>query len=146
MIRINTFIFFLFLLTICFEMTLRASEDLSFLVLDEMASLVEKDLAQQKQPKALARFHGSDVSIRGFLFKSTNGRLVLAAEPNLKSCCVGSKDKIFRQIFIEGDVNEPLSFGFAVLLKGSFVIDPIKDASGSWQQIYMLKNARIVKQ
>ena len=40
------------------------------------------------------------VQIRGFLYETTDKRLVLAEEPNLKSCCVGSPAKRRRQIVI----------------------------------------------
>jgi hypothetical protein len=39
----------------------------------------------------------------GFLFKTKEGKWVLSQEPNLKTCCIGSKHKASTQIFLEGD-------------------------------------------
>lgn len=39
------------------------------------------------------------IKIRGFLYENPQGGWILAAEPNLKSCCIGNK--MDKQIFIE---------------------------------------------
>lgn len=78
-----------------------------------------------------------EVIMRGFLYRTQSGDLVLASEPNLKSCCVGAKHKSKQQIFVEGDVGNPEA-GEVYLLHGIFNVDPGKG-------IYFLREAYIIK-
>jgi hypothetical protein len=41
-----------------------------------------------------------EIHIRGFLYKTDGDQLILAGEPNLRHCCVGSELKRDRQIYI----------------------------------------------
>ncbi len=91
-------------------------------------------------PLALKQAHQHHVSIRGFLYQGSNGQWILAAEPNLKTCCIGSKDKISKQIAVTGNGLKPSSG--AVLIQGEFLVAPLMDATGSLMQLYVLKNAQ----
>jgi len=44
------------------------------------------------------------VEMRGFLYQATDGRLILAQEPNLKTCCIGAEHKSDQQIIVEGSL------------------------------------------
>lgn len=46
--------------------------------------------------------------IRGFLYKTEKQQYILAAEPNLKSCCVGSASKRNKQILVSGTIDPQL--------------------------------------
>ena len=74
-----------------------------------------------------------EVTLRGFLYRTQAGDLVLAAEPNLKSCCVGAQHKVKKQIFVEGHIENPIA-GQVYVLQGIFTVDPI---TGS----YLLREA-----
>lgn len=50
-----------------------------------------------------AKYEGQQISIRGFLYQTADDRWILAAEPNLKSCCIGTEHKSRPQIQILGD-------------------------------------------
>lgn len=43
------------------------------------------------------------IKIRGFLYESGKGTWILAAQPNLTSCCLHSLDKINEKVLIRGD-------------------------------------------
>jgi len=59
-------------------------------------------------------FAEEEVEMRGFLYRDTEGRVILAKEPNLRSCCV---HKVRDPVLVYGDLPEKLPTG-AVTLKG----------------------------
>lgn len=77
-----------------------------------------------------------EVLIRGFLYK-TQERLILAAEPNLKSCCLTNPAIIKTQIIITGLSFEIANEISAVTLKGIFKINS--------QGHYTLENTTLVE-
>lgn len=44
------------------------------------------------------------VEIKGFLYKLEEETFILAAEPNLKSCCIGNSNKQHKQLIVYGDL------------------------------------------
>lgn len=81
------------------------------------------------------------VRIRGFLYRSQDGRWVLASEPNLKSCCVGSEAKAMQQIIVDGRFEkqslEP------VIVEGVFLVEAV---SGNRKELFKLGNAHIYEE
>lgn len=73
------------------------------------------------------------VQIRGFLYQAPDGNIVLAAEPNLRSCCIGSKP----HIMVDGLLTIPKT-GNAVLLEGDLIVEA--------HHHYRLHNARPINQ
>ncbi len=64
----------------------------------------------------LAKVEGiREVKIRGFLYASLDGVVILASEPNLKTCCVGAGHKTDRQIIVEGLDQVDCSSGYSVV-------------------------------
>jgi hypothetical protein len=100
---------------------MRSYKSLSF------EQLKKLDYSQQNQ----------DIRITGFLYAKGDDTWILAAEPNLRSCCVGSKNKINQQVHIEGQFNGENS-PFAGTLQGHFFIDPVYDEKGDLIQLYHL--------
>lgn len=64
------------------------------------------------------------VRIRGFLYQAKDGRLILAAEPNLKSCCVAAVAQRKKQIVISGHFNPPQHQASAIVVEGIFSVHP----------------------
>lgn len=60
-----------------------------------------------------------EVRMRGFLYRDAQGNVVLAREPNLKSCCVAAPHKLSEQVFVQGALPEKLPKN-AVTLIGRF--------------------------
>jgi hypothetical protein len=64
------------------------------------------ELSQQKDDESALKFaqqfHQKPVSITGFLYQTTEGGWILDTQPHLKSCCVSSKQRSFKQIHISG--------------------------------------------
>lgn len=116
--------------TICFLATaisLHAYESISFYQL-----LPEKDT----QP-----LHQKEIKIRGFLYRNPEGTHILAAEPNLKTCCFGKK--IHQQITLE-DLPDSIQLNQNIVeATGTFLIDPTYDNRGNLNQLYHLKNVQI---
>lgn len=68
------------------------------------------------------------IEIRGFLYRMEEGQLILAAEPNLKSCCVGTAKNRNKQITIKSDDLVPRSTvvelqGTLIMRDGYFLLD-----------------------
>lgn len=103
---------------------------LSFSLLgDEVVQSLDFHLLKQK----VDSLDGQKVHIRGFLFKSRD-RWILSEEPNLKTCCIGSKEKIERQIILDGQFDENL-INHVIELEGV-----IKKSYGAFN--YELENAK----
>lgn len=73
----------------------------------------------QVKTEDMKSFEGRQIYIRGFLYETENGALILAGEPNLKSCCVGSHHNVANQITIQGDLQPSV---LAVTVEGTFKI------------------------
>lgn len=49
---------------------------------------------------------GSVVTVRGFLYKLDEDQWVMAREPNLRTCCIGSVEKSTEQILVAGRLHD----------------------------------------
>lgn len=95
-------------------------------------------------------FQGKEVIIRGFLYRHPSGRLILAPQPNLKSCCVGAA-KSQEQIDVGVDlelldevadlkgilhIKSPFNTGEEVIghyfLKGAVILDDKASINKFW--------------
>lgn len=65
--------------------------------------------------------NGQLVAIRGFLYESSESQVILAAEPNLKSCCVGNASKRQKQLLIHGNIH-PTTSNSAITLQGNLIV------------------------
>lgn len=63
------------------------------------------------------------IRIRGFLYRKESS-FILAGEPNLKTCCVGSAAKRHTQILVFGDISEALDHFKPVIVEGHLTFDP----------------------
>lgn len=68
-------------------------------------------------------YEDQEVKIRGFLYQMPEGQWLLAAQPNLRSCCVGSELKRDSQIFLEGNVALAETKS-TILVKGTLYREP----------------------
>lgn len=68
----------------------------------------------------LTELEQQTISIRGFLYQTAEKQWILAADPDLKSCCVGSHDKARRQIYLEDELFLPGQPAQAITLQGRF--------------------------
>jgi hypothetical protein len=77
------------------------------------------------------------VTVRGFWYPLNEHEGILAAQPNLRSCCVGSSDKIYKQIVVK---DAPCQFppNQIVTLQGLFQINPGYDEHNNLIQFYIL--------
>lgn len=55
-------------------------------------------------PAFFNEYRDQTILIKGFLYRDKNNHWILASEPNLKSCCLGSPQKIKSQIAVFGDL------------------------------------------
>ena len=128
MIRRHFFLFCIFFCQACL-----AYESPTMLNFYQLLNLSEE------QAFELAHVDQQQVRIRGFLYKADDGRLILAAEPNLKSCCVASTTTINRQIIVSTDADLSPKQNVAVLMEGKFIVEKGRESSR-----YRLENAVVV--
>ncbi len=88
-------------------------------------------------PASLHDYNNQKISIKGFLYKNNNENWILAAEPNLKSCCVGSQLKQNSQIIIYGDL-PTIPSSRATLIQGKLHI-----AFNDSKYFYTIKEASV---
>lgn len=112
---------FLFLISTA---TLQATERIAFPQLEETTAL-------QKPVR---------IQIRGFLYETPDHLYILAEEPDLKSCCVGSATKRHRQVVIQGEVATGKKYLNALTLEGDLT------ANHSHDYPYHLNNAIVIPQ
>src|ERR1700721_3140065 len=76
---------------------------ISFIELEKMR-LIAEDVPLEHWPKdKFQKIHEKEIQISGFLYQKESGKWILASQPNLKSCCIGSRDRIFQQIALADD-------------------------------------------
>jgi hypothetical protein len=109
---------------------------LTFERLEQAAQEAHSDLV-------LKDFNQQYVQIRGFLYRTPQGNLILAAQPDLKSCCVGTGSKVKQQVIVQGAI-DPIIQQSVVNLQGIFKIDPLYDSDGQLKQFYSLYEAIIL--
>jgi len=77
------------------------------------------------------------VTVRGFWYPLNKNDGVLAPQPNLRSCCIGSHDKIYKQIVVK-DTACHFSTNQIATLEGVFQIKPEYDEQNNLTQLYLL--------
>ncbi len=83
------------------------------------------------------------VRMRGFWYPQTAEKGILAAYPDLKSCCLSSPAKRGQQILVKGEVGS-LPPQKVVTVEGIFKIAPLYDEEGKLIQFYVLEEAKEV--
>jgi hypothetical protein len=65
------------------------------------------------------------VAIRGFLYQTEEGHLILAGEPNLRSCCVASTKNLSKQIIVNDGTGSILipEQGYVSMLEGNLIVE-----------------------
>lgn len=89
------------------------------------------------------RYDQQEVAIRGFFYTKDDGKPLLASQPNLKSCCIGTKKKIHSQIALLGE-NPSFTSSRAVTIQGLFVVDPTYNGEDDLIGLYFLKKYQIL--
>lgn len=86
---------------------------------------------------ALSNVENKQVRIRGFLYQNAQGEWILASQPNLKSCCVGTPSKFHQQIFISNHLS-PASTAYVSTIEGIFRIHS--------HNLYRLEQAYLIEE
>lgn len=73
------------------------------LLLMTTAVLTFHDLNDKSPEEIVRTYQGKEVEITGFPYKTADGVWILADDPQLKSCCVGSDKKKKSQIVLDGE-------------------------------------------
>jgi hypothetical protein len=120
-------------------------ESLTLRYLSDLPASTFDAIAIDQLPQDLMKYHNQKVCIRGFLYRTPEGITYLAAEPDLKTCCVGSQAKISRQIML---VDHEIAFvndGRVKEIQGRFEVQPLKDDNGQWKRLFVLLDARLIE-
>lgn len=134
------------LLLCCFAGCLYSEETprtLSFQQLNSLEDYLQRDASVQLLQRQLGNYHEHQVQIRGFLYQAPDQQWMIASEPNLKSCCIGSSNKIAHQILLSGNI-PTLDFSHAVTIQGRFLIEPVWDSNGVLTKLYSIHDAKII--
>ncbi|MDP1836227.1 MAG: hypothetical protein Q8K75_09935 [Chlamydiales bacterium] len=99
---------------------------------------IAKEAQQRLQP-----WVGEETTLRGFLYKSIDGRWVLSDQPDLKTCCVGTSNHILKQVTLLGTFDAP-SPSSVVVVKGIFSIEPNYNDKGELTSLLYLKESKLV--
>ena len=84
---------------------------------------------RQLTADSVHEFQNEQVKIRGFLYQKDDGAWILAAEPNLRSCCVGSAKKRESQVWVNLK-HPPASPSLAAYdIEGTFRVQTVEGAS-----------------
>lgn len=106
---------------------------LSILGAEELTFLTLKSYSQEEIAKS---YHGKELQIRGFLYTTASGKTILAATPNVKSCCVGTASKLLQQITVINPKQSASSL--PVTLSGHFFVEPQYNEEGTLIELYRL--------
>lgn len=117
--------------------------NLAFHQLEGLPDHLSKESAVRHLERNLCDYHQKDVQIRGFLYQREDGTLILSSEPNLKTCCLGSKDKISQQVIVESQIAYVPS-SRSVTMQGYFSISPKWERDGTMTQLYKLEKAIVI--
>jgi len=98
---------------------------------------LEFSLNQPISLEEAQQFDQHPVSVTGFLYTHSSGYQILAHQPNLKSCCIGSKSLAYQQLLVTPSLPESLA---AVQVQGVFSLNSQKNAESF---PYLIRNAEI---
>lgn len=115
---------------------------LSFQKLEGLEDYFDRETALKHLEREFRAYNHHEVTMRGFLYQDKEKRWLLSAEPNLKSCCLGTSAKIATQVVVLGEIQEP-SFICPVTVEGKFKLEPQWDSEGNLKQIYCLEQAKV---
>lgn len=126
----------------CFSVDIFCAEPSFLLTFDQL----QVDLnIQTPAGAALKHLDNKPVYIRGFLYQNQEGESVLAPQPNLQSCCVGTQSKVYQQIFIQGHLPS-YHQAYAVTIEGLFKISPTYNQQGQLTRFYILDQVHVKSQ
>ena len=91
----------------------------------------------------LKKIDSQHIRIRGFLYATPEGHYILAAQPNLRSCCVTTLSKADQRIEIRGlgAISIPMR---PVILEGFLKTNPEYSKEGKLIGLYTLENAQLI--
>lgn len=88
-------------------------------------------------------FQNQSVIIRGFVYPY-NQHTLLSSQPNLKTCCIGTSNKLKEQIILS-DFSLHIDQAYAVNLQGILKIEPRYNETGTLLQYYVLEKPSLVQ-
>ncbi len=122
-------------------MHLEANFEPHKLSFDDLSQLDQQWESTSVIPLQLKSLEGHSIEIWGFLYQQANEQWILAAMPNLKSCCLDN-NKITGIRLNVNWLSIPQPSSLAVLVKGKLDIDR-QELS---RRLYRLENAEILPQ
>lgn len=142
MIKIKA-LWILLALTCVFHLSASENE-LSFLELKRVFNELKNRDPYLVLPSSLKNYHQQTVSIKGYVFEAPAGDWVLAGEPSLRSCCIGSEKEVFNQVYLECK-KDPTYHNKEVIVEGVFTVEVLKNIDGEFVRVYTLKDAEVKK-
>lgn len=104
----------------------------TFFDLDQLSTQIIEEKIQDGLLK-------EEVALSGFIYKGPANKWILSSSADLKTCCIGTENKMWSQIFVEKEFSKN-DHNKLVNLKGSLYLE--RNVKNS---IYHLKNVEVLE-
>lgn len=94
---------------------------------------------------SLALYHERPVQLGGFLLKGEKGEWLIASQPSLRSCCIGSKNRASLFVLLLEKTFDDKAIGSQITVEGRFVVKVERNEVGGVSRLFQLETFSVVE-